>query len=158
MSTMHFNVHVPVGNYGDGMVALVVGEPEVEVGSLVSIRDYTTMAAFQDLYVRDTLVAPLAELPPHLLAAMHQDSAKEVAAALTSVYGIGFPANAKVTLLIIGDPDADLEGLYEEPVLGEDEEVLSTVVEEEDEEEYPWDDDEEDQEYSDLDEALDDDD
>ena len=133
MSIKHLNIRIPLGELGDAYVAAVVGSPEVEVGSLISMRDYTTMASYRDLYVRDVISEKADKVSPSILSALGYTAPSELTEAFRAAFRTPIPADSMVTVLVLADPDVDIEDLYEEAVPVEDE--LATAFEEEDLEE-----------------------
>ena len=153
MSKTHLNVHLPLVEKDGMSLAILVGEPELEIGQVISLKEVPTMDFHYDMYVRGFYQGPLKDIDQSMLGMLGYDKFSDLRLALVNTLRVGLPADVGITVIMMADPevDFDLEGPAEEPeaVLVEDslaagDDVLEVV---EDTEEDDW--------FSDEEEILD---
>lgn len=103
---MILKTRMPVVSMGEGKLAAIMGTPTVELGAVVTVRDLSAMETHRDMFVRDSLVYEIKDLPDDVLNAFGFKTFSDFRMDITNRIRMGIPAEAQVTIVVMGDQDA----------------------------------------------------
>lgn len=129
MSDKHFNIHLPLVEK-DGMTyAILIGEPEVEVGQILSLKEVASMEFHYDMYLRDYYQGPLLETPQDLLANLGYANFSALRMELVNTTRISLGAEVKITILMMADPEVEIAVEESDTLEVSESTVASDIVE-----------------------------
>ncbi len=124
MKNTVIRTQIPWQQLGEVHLAIAVGNLAVDVGEIVNVRDMTDKRRYNDQFVRDVLHVQIMDTPQAVCEAYGCAQPDAFRRLLVERTTIGIPAEAIITIVMLGDPESA------PPLYAEEEEISDLSIDE----------------------------